>query len=139
MSKFLDEAGESLVIGRNQRQSLGVIKRTADVSGLALEIGECQKRVQIAHSGKVHVALFIKKVKAEAFSPIVQPLLEGGIHIGGPGETWQSVRISVPEVDPQLGLETQIEALSEVFDAARCLYDFFLKHEAALLSIPTFK
>ncbi len=98
-----------------------------------------RKRVQIVHSGKTHVALFIKKVKAGAFDPVVRPLLGEGIRIGDPGGAWQSLRISVPYVNPQQPLETQVDAISNVFGAARRLYDFFLKHEDTLLRIPTFK
>ncbi len=42
MPKFLDEVGESLIIGRNPRQSFSVIERTGNISGLAAEIDECQ-------------------------------------------------------------------------------------------------
>jgi hypothetical protein len=98
-----------------------------------------RKRVQIVYSAKKHMSLFIKKVKAEDFFGVVQPLLEDSIHVGAPGKTWQSIKIRVPYVDPQKPLETQSEELNEVFGAARRLYDFFIKHEEALLGIPTFK
>jgi hypothetical protein len=85
------------------------------------------------------VALFIKNVRYEDFEPAIQSLIADDIRIGKPGSAWQSVNIDVPLVDPQLPLETQMERLDLVFDAARRLYLFFVAHEAALLSIPQYK
>jgi hypothetical protein len=98
-----------------------------------------RRRVQIVHSGKTHVALYIKKVRPEPFFQVVQPLLEEGVHLGKAGGSWQSVMIRVPYVDPQQPFEKQIDMVGDVFGAARKLYDFFLEHEHTLLSIPTFK
>jgi hypothetical protein len=98
-----------------------------------------RKRVQIVHSGKSHVALYIKNVLFKHFEPVVRPILVDGIRIGAPGAAWQSVNIEVPFVSPQLPLEGQAERLDQVFSAARQLFDFFEKHENALLGIPIFK
>jgi hypothetical protein len=98
-----------------------------------------RKRVQIVHSGKSHVALFIKKVKYVEFETAVRPLLTTTIRIGAPGTTWQSVRIAVPEVDPMGTVEGQLAALEGVLKAARELYGFFLENEAVLMSVRTFK
>lgn len=98
-----------------------------------------RKRVQIVHSGKTHVALYIKKVQFKEFELVVRPFLENAINIGAPGKTWQSVRIEVPYVNPQLPLDEQAENLDQVFLAAKQLYDFFVRHEAGLLRIPISK
>jgi hypothetical protein len=98
-----------------------------------------RKRVQIVHSGKAHVALYIKKVKFADFEPIVRPLLKDSIQLGAPGTSWQSVKIDVPRVDPLVPIDSQLEALDKVFQAVRELYDFFIENEKALLSVRTFK
>src|SRR5260370_13087952 len=98
-----------------------------------------RKRVQIVHSGKTHVALYIKNMKFADFSPVVQPLLKDGIQIGTPGTAWQSVNAKVPLVDPQVPLDNQLEALDKVFEAVGELYDFFIQNEKALLCLRAFK
>ncbi|WP_143749630.1 hypothetical protein [Mesorhizobium sp. WSM3879] len=98
-----------------------------------------RKRVQVVHSGKTHVALYVKNVRFLDFATVVQPMLIDGIGLGPPGQSWQSVRIDVPYVDPQRSVEGQAKALAAVFEAARRLFDFFIEHEGPLLSVPTFK
>jgi hypothetical protein len=98
-----------------------------------------RKRVQIVHSGTTHVALYIKNVKYDDFENAVKPLAGNGIKLGSSGTAWQSVRISVPLVDPTQPLEGQTSALDHVFVAARELYSFFLRNESTLLGLKTFK
>ncbi len=98
-----------------------------------------RKRVQLVHSGKEHVALFIKKIRHSDFRPVAEKLIEGKIEVGDPGTAWQSFRVRVPYVDPQLPLAEQTEALIHVFEAAKTLYKFFIKNETELLGIRTFK
>jgi hypothetical protein len=98
-----------------------------------------RKRIEITHSGKQHVALYVKKVRAEPFGECVRSLLDEGIQLAPPGRTWQSVRVEVPFVDPKRPLEEQIDQVSSVFTAARRLFDFYLNNEERILAIPTFK
>ena len=98
-----------------------------------------RKRVQIVHSGKTHVALYIKNVKFSDFLPVARPLIGGKIQIGAPGLSWQSVKIEVPFIDPLLSVEVQLDSLAYVFQAARDLYDYFIENEDELLGVPTFK
>lgn len=98
-----------------------------------------RKYIQLAHSGKRHVSLFVKNVRYPDFAPIVKPILEPEMMIGRPGGSWQSIQVRVPEIDPCLTVEAQAEELDKVFAAARRLYEFFLIHETALLSIQRFK
>jgi hypothetical protein len=96
-----------------------------------------RKRIQLVHSGKRHVSLFVKNVAYRDFVPVAQPLLEPGMSIGAEGKTWQSIQMQVPEIDPLAGVQSQAERLDEVFKAVRRLYDFFQRNEAALLGVPT--
>jgi hypothetical protein len=97
-----------------------------------------RKRIQLVHSGSAHVSLFVKNVQSEDFTRAASHLLEPGMAIGK-GGSWQSVQVKVPIVDPRLGVKSQTDKLDQVFDAARQLYEFYLKHEITLLNIPTFK
>jgi len=76
-------------------------------------------------------------VTVEDFSQVVQPILEDDICMGAPVKSWQTVNIKVPRIDVQKPAEEQSEELNKVFDAARRLHDFFIKHKQALLGIPT--
>jgi hypothetical protein len=98
-----------------------------------------RKRIQLVHSGKRHISLFVKNVPFEDFSGTVQPLLEPGLNIGAPGGSWQSIQIAVPEVSPLSTVHEQADKLDQVFLAARRLYEFFLRHESSLLAIRTVK
>jgi hypothetical protein len=98
-----------------------------------------RKYVQIAHSGSTHVSLFVKNVRYSDFVPVVSTTVEPEMRIGVEGKSWQSVQVRVPPVDPLLGVESKTEQLDKVFGAARRLYEFFIKNEPALLSIPRFK
>lgn len=98
-----------------------------------------RKYIQLAHSGKHHISLFIKNVRYEEFLPVAKSILEPGLNIGNKGGSWQSIQIRVPEIDPCKGVDIQRDKLDSVFNAARRLYEFFLKNEAALLAIPRFK
>ena len=98
-----------------------------------------RKRIQLVHSGKRHVSLFVKNVAYRDFVPVAQPLLEPGISIGAEGKTWQSIQIAVPEIDPLVSVQSQAESLDKVFKAARRLFDFFEKNQAVLLGVPTSK
>jgi hypothetical protein len=96
-----------------------------------------RKRADVTFSGKKHVALFIKNVRYDGFKKVVQPHVGNIIQLAPPAAAWQSVRISVPEVDPTEQLEAQTTALDHVFVAARTLYHFFLQNEASLLGLRT--
>jgi hypothetical protein len=98
-----------------------------------------RKRIQLVHSGKRHVSLFVKNVAYRDFCHVAQPLLEPGMSIGAEGKTWQSIQIRVPEIDPLVSVQSQADRLDEVFTAARLLYDFFEKHNAPLLGVPVSK
>jgi hypothetical protein len=98
-----------------------------------------RKRIQIVHSGKSHVSLFVKSVKPDAFLPVVTPLINEPIQLGAAGQSWQSVKVLVPYVDPQKSLSAQIDEIKSVFEAARLLYDFFIKNERVLLEVTTFR
>ena len=100
------------------------------------EIENPQKRARIAWSGNEHVALIMINVTVDDFSQVVQPILEDGIHMGKPRKSWQSVNIKVPRVNVQKPAVEQSEELNKVFEAARRLRDFFIKHKQALLGIP---
>jgi hypothetical protein len=97
-----------------------------------------RKRIQLVHSGKRHVSLFVKNVAYPDFLPVAQPLLEPGMSIGAEGKTWQSIQIQVPEIDPLVSVQSQADRLDEVFKAVRRLYDFFEKNQVALLGVPHF-
>ena len=56
---------------------------------------------------------------------------------GAPAKSWQSVKINIPYIDVQKSVEEQSEELNKVFEAARHLRDFFIKHKRSLLGIPT--
>jgi hypothetical protein len=81
-------------------------------------------RVEIAYCSREHVALFIKKVKAEDFSQSAKPILEDDICMGAPTKSWQSVKIKVPHVNLLKPAEEQSEELNKVFEAARRLRNF---------------
>jgi len=98
-----------------------------------------RKYIQLVHSGKSHLSLFVKNVRYEAFLPVVSNLIEPDMVVGDEGESWQSIQLLVPEVDPCLSVESQTEKLDQIFIAARRLYQFFIKNEIALLSIPKFE
>jgi hypothetical protein len=96
-----------------------------------------RKRIQLAHSGKRHISLFVKNVAYRDFMPVAQPLLEPGMTIGAEGKTWQSIQLTVPEIDPLQSVQSQAEKLDEVFKAVRRLYEFFERNHTALLNVPT--
>lgn len=98
-----------------------------------------RKRIQLVHSGKRHVSLFVKNVAYRDFYPVALALIEPGMNIGAEGKTWQCIQIQVPEVDPLLSVQSQANRLDEVFKAARRLYDFFEANHAVLLSVPRSK
>jgi hypothetical protein len=99
-----------------------------------------RKRVQIVHMDTSnYVSLFVKKVAYADFVTVVKGILEDGIMFGKPGGSWQSVQIKVPAIDPCQPLEGQTHRLDEVFRAAERLYEFFIRHETALLGIPVSK
>lgn len=141
LSKFQRAVYPDVPIFINRQQGAGIFVWPSFFENqLASNSREIRrKRVQIVHSGKTHVALFIKKVHFAEFAVATRMLLDEGIEIGDPGGSWQSVRIAVPYVDPQITVESQIDALDRVFEAARRLFDFFIRNEPVLLEIPTFK
>ena len=98
-----------------------------------------RKHIQLVHSGKTHVSLFVKNVKHKDFAPVVSNIIEPNMMIGAEGQSWQSIQIRVPPVDACLSVESQREKLDEVFQAARRLYGFFIKNESVLFSIPTLR
>jgi hypothetical protein len=98
-----------------------------------------RRRIQLVHSGKRHVSLFVKNVAYRDFLPVAQSILEPGMSVGAEGKTWQSIQIQVPEIDPLQGVQSQAQRLDEVFVAVRRLYEFYEKNEAALLGVTVSK
>lgn len=98
-----------------------------------------RRRIQLVHSGKRHVSLFVKNVAYRDFRPVALALIEPGMNIGAEGKTWQSIQIQVPEVNPLLSVQSQANRLDEVFKAARRLFDFFEANHVALLGVPQSK
>ena len=84
------------------------------------------------------MSLFVKNVKYQDFAPVALRLVEADMAVGA-GASWQSIQLRVPEIDPCLSVDSQKDKLDQVFIAARRLYEFFIKNERELLSIPKFR
>ncbi len=96
------------------------------------------KRIEIAWSGDEHVSLFVKKIERSRYTDFyqaVEPILSGPIRMGEVGDSWQSVKIIVPPIDPEKPIQDQTNKLDEVFSAAEKLYEFYRKHAAKLLKL----